>query len=393
MLSCTTAPSAKLSDRALRRVLLTVFGLAILMDLVSLALVVHTNISHPTVPIYDFFIEGAVGGIFITGLTLLLILRRPDHRVTWAFLGTGLAGAIQGVLGSYAVEAIVSAPGQLPYGHIALAGSYIAQTWFVLAFLLIVNLFPTGRTLSGIWRGLPFVLGVDAVLTAFTTLTTDMEIGQGTVPALIDTTLPVIVDVINIAAVTASILGTIAHVIVRYVRSAGIERQQLKWFVFTFTAGVLILITPVTEDDTVGGVLWTIVPIAVLASMALAILRYRLYEIDRIISRTVTYALVVVLLGSMVAAVAALVGSRFQEPLVVAAATLGVAALFNPLRKRVRRTVDRRFNRSLFDAGRVMDDFAKSLRDHVDPDEVVNGWTSVVTHTMQPAIMGVWIRG
>jgi hypothetical protein len=126
--------------------------------------------------------------------------------------------------------------------------------------------------------------------------------------------------------------------------------------------------------------------------MAVAILRYRLYEIDRIISRTVTYALVVGLLVLAVAGVATLVGSRFDDPIVVAATTLAVAAVFNPLRKRVQGLVDRRFNRSLFDSGRVMDDFAASLRERVDQIEVIDGWTGVVSQTMQPSTLGVWIR-
>lgn len=377
----------------LRRRLLVAFGVGLAMDLAALALVVHTLIAHPTVPIYDYFLEGAIGGIALSAITLLLVVKRPDHRVTWALLVTSLFGSMQAILGTYAMEALVSAPGSLPNGEPALAASYVAQLWFVLSFMVMVNLFPTGRTMGGLWRVVPVALITDGMLSGLTTLTSPMELGDGSVPALLDVTVPAVLQILTIATVTIGIAGTIAQVIVRYLRSAGVERHQLKWFMYTFVTGVVVLFAPFTENDTFGAVLWTIVPTAILGSIALAILRYRLYEIDRIISRTVTYGLVVLLLGAAVAAIATLAGSRFQEPVVVAAVTLGVAAVFNPLRRRVQAVVDRRFNRSLFDAGRVMDDFAASLRDRVNPDEAVGGWTDVVSETMQPATLGVWIRG
>lgn len=125
-------------------------------------------------------------------------------------------------------------------------------------------------------------------------------------------------------------------------------------------------------------------------------MRYRLYDIDRIISRTLSYALVVGLLGLIFAAGVVLAPSAvpgFEDSaLVVAASTLVVAALFNPLRLRIQESVDLRFNRSRFDAERVMDGFVSSLRDQVDPDSVLGGWVDVVSETMQPAEVSVWVR-
>jgi hypothetical protein len=137
--------------------------------------------------------------------------------------------------------------------------------------------------------------------------------------------------------------------------------------------------------------------IAVLAlplAIGFAVLRYRLYEIDRIISRTVAYTIVIVLL--VVAYMAALSALTWllptESPLAVAASTLAAAALFNPLRVRVQAWVDRRFNRSRYDAERVMTGFAETLRDEVDLDSVVEGWVTVVSRTMQPATVDVWVR-
>ena len=133
---------------------------------------------------------------------------------------------------------------------------------------------------------------------------------------------------------------------------------------------------------------------AIPISIGVAVVRYRLYEIDRLVSRTVSYAIVIALLAAVFAGLVTLVGSFLDtaSDLAVAASTLAVAALFNPLRRRVQRGVDHRFNRSRYDSERVMSGFTSSLRDEVDPDEVLGGWLSVVINTMQPASVGAWVR-
>jgi hypothetical protein len=195
------------------------------------------------------------------------------------------------------------------------------------------------------------------------------------------------------------ILGSLVSLAMRYRVSRGGERQQIKWFLLACAAFgltfVSLLITEalgMSEPPSWLDVAMLLTVAAVPVSATVAILRYRLYDIDRIISRTVTYALVVGLLVAVVALVAAMVGTRFEEPLVVAATTLGVAAVFNPLRRRVQSVVDRRFNRSRYDAERVMSEFAGALRDRVDHDGVVGGWVGVVSQTMQPSGVGVWVR-
>jgi hypothetical protein len=131
------------------------------------------------------------------------------------------------------------------------------------------------------------------------------------------------------------------------------------------------------------------------AAIAVAITRHGLYEIDRIVSRTLSYTLVVGFLAmvffGVVTALTALLPA--ESDLAVAGSTLAVAALFNPVRRRVQAWVDRRFNRSRFEAERVMEEFAGNLRDQVDPDEVVHGWVGVVSETMQPTTVAVWVKG
>lgn len=202
------------------------------------------------------------------------------------------------------------------------------------------------------------------------------------------------VEAWDLTFIALALLGllSIGSAVLRFIRATGEERQQLKWFalalfVFALTLGTALLIgVPI---DLVSWAAALLIP----ASIALAVLRYRLYEIDRIVSRTVTYALIVVLFAGGYLVTTALVGSQFSEdPLFVAAATLGVAAAFNPLRKRVQASMDRRFNRSRYDLEHVIDEFGGTLRDQTDADEVVSGWVEVVSETMQPSAVGVWVR-
>jgi hypothetical protein len=150
----------------------------------------------------------------------------------------------------------------------------------------------------------------------------------------------------------------------------------------------------VVPEDTPYDMLWFLGVGAIPISIGVAVVRYRLYEIDRLISRTVSYVVVVGVLAAVFAGIVTLASSLLQtdSDLAIAASTLAVAALFNPLRRRVQAVVDRRFNRSRYDAERVMDGFSGSLRDEVDPDRVLHGWVSVVNETMNPAGSAVWVR-
>jgi hypothetical protein len=187
----------------------------------------------------------------------------------------------------------------------------------------------------------------------------------------------------------------------RYRRAETIERLQLKWFLLACLSFVLALSTElilgsfgVAEPPLMVEIWIEASILAIPIAATLSILRYRLYDIDRIISRTVSYAIVIAVLGAVYAlgltGLTSLLDS--DSPLAVAAATLAAAALFNPVRRRVQAWVDRRFNRSRYDHQRVMNRFAGSLRDRVDSEEVVDGWVGVVAETMQPSSVAVWMR-
>jgi hypothetical protein len=199
-----------------------------------------------------------------------------------------------------------------------------------------------------------------------------------------------------LAAMVMAVPAIVA-LFVRLRRSTGVERQQLKWFLFAATSLALGLISsfdnfnlPQSLNDAISAVTLS----ALWVAIGVAIVRYRLFEIDRIVSRTVSYAVVAGLLALVFFGVVTVLTTFLptESDLAIAGSTLAVAAAFNPLRRRVQGQVDRRFNRARYDTERVMDQFAGELRDEVDSGEIIDGWLNAVVDTMQPAAVGVWVR-
>jgi hypothetical protein len=204
---------------------------------------------------------------------------------------------------------------------------------------------------------------------------------------------------IGLVGLLVGAVAAIVSFVVRWHRSTGVERLQLRWLVPAFLVFVVGTLAEFGggQDSLFADVVFPLGLVLVPFAIAVAILRYRLYEIDRIISRTVGYVLVVGVLGAVL-----VLGTVWLPSLVlagdevpswfVAGSTLAVAALFNPVRRRVLSWVDRRFYRSRYDAERVAEGFAARLRDEVDVHRLTNDWASVVTETMQPASVSVWVR-
>jgi hypothetical protein len=195
----------------------------------------------------------------------------------------------------------------------------------------------------------------------------------------------------------AAVAGA-ASLIVRFRRARGVERQQLKWLAY---AGGVLMIAPVIPDSWLGG--WAsaavnVAQLAIPAAIGVAILRYRLYDIDRLINRTLVYGLLTAMLAAVYAAVVLALGQLFggigSKPpsWAVAGATLAVAALFHPARRRIQQAVDRRFNRRKYDAAQTVEAFAARLRDEVDLDALAVELLAVVDQTVQPAKASLWLR-
>jgi hypothetical protein len=218
-------------------------------------------------------------------------------------------------------------------------------------------------------------------------------------PALVDAELAGAVGTAWLVAFAAGLLAfvpSMAALVLRFRRATGVQRQQMKWFTyavvvtfpFTFTGNLAGLFGPVSE----------LVQYACLvAGIAVGVFRYRLYDIDRIINRTIVYGLLTALLAGAYAVgvlvIGHAVGTSGETPgLVVAATTLAVAAVFQPLRRAIQRTVDRRFNRRHYDAARTVDAFAGRLRQQVDLDALGTELLGVVDTTMEPASASLWLR-
>jgi hypothetical protein len=267
--------------------------------------------------------------------------------------------------------------------------------------LFLPLLFPTGHPPSPRWRPLAWAAGLAVAAVCVAAGASQGPLGDG----LADNPFPLraawadtLVDAVGLPVLGGFVLAAAASLVVRFRRSAGVERQQLKWF--TYVAAVNAVLTAASAlspglDDRVPDLVDNLPYAAVPLAIGVAILRYRLYDIDRIINRTVVYGLVTVILalgyGLGVLVLGQLLG-RDRPSLAVAGATLGVAALFQPARRRVQVAVDRRFNRRRYDAARTIAAFSARLRDEVDLDTLAGELHTVVDQTMEPTTTSLWLR-
>ena len=345
---------------------------------------------------------------------LVIASRRPSNSVGWLFLVVGLVMTLDIFGGAY-TGLIVFAGVRLPGGALV---AWLKDSFWLLgpavALPLAIALFPDGRLPSSRWSPALIVAVVLSVMvTALGALAPGDLLGydgQFVNPFGIP-------GEIGRLALWASRSGgilqllpafiAIAAIVVRLRRARGAERQQLKWllfplavFVLTISTGfaVVLSVPPASADDfrwifTVALVALGVVPI----SAGIAILRYRLYDIDVVIRRTVIYAVVVAVLGAVYVALVLALGSLLQQvagtdTLAVAGSTVVIAALFGPVRARVRALVDRRFYRARYDAQQTVESFAGLLRDEVEIEAVGNALALTAARAVRPASVGIWLR-
>jgi MFS family permease len=325
--------------------------------------------------------------------------RRPANPVGWLLLGWGMVMAFGCFTGAYVDRGLVRDPGSLPGpSWVGWAEGVVWHPAFaLLAFLLL--LFPHGRLPSRRWR--PFAWFTVAV---YLTLSLAAAFAPGAVELYYpEATPPVRLPISGLADVVFGwllvgqllVLATaLVSLVLRLRRASGEERQQVKWFVYTVATVVLVFVT--TTLILGAGYLFPIFGL-IPVSVAVAVVKYRLYDIDRLINRTLVYGLLTALLVGVYAGLVFLFGVVLDpvirgSSLAVAAATLAVAALFQPARRRVQGLVDRRFNRRRYDATRTVAAFSGRLRDQVDLDTLSAELLAVVDHTVQPATSSLWLR-
>jgi hypothetical protein len=349
---------------------------------------------------------GFMGAPILGGL---VASRRPENLYGWLWLGLGLSGALLQLAGSYSAYALVAEPDSLPaprtVGHVLGVGWGMA--FIVLPYLLL--LFPTGRLPSRRWRPVAWTALVAGAVLLVIGLFTPGKSGIGPfenplgVGGIVGGVLIVISAAVVFVLFVTIILSALSLVF-RYRRAGGIERQQIKWFAYAAVLfGGSLVFSGFLGEDLPG--VWdalfetvTFVPLYV--AVGVAILRYRLYEIDTLINRTLVYGslsalLALVYFGGVATTQAifrALTGQEQQPQLAIVVSTLVIAALFNPLRRRIQAFIDRRFYRRKYDAAKALAAFSARLRDETDLEQLTDELLAVLRDTIQPAHASVWLR-
>jgi hypothetical protein len=340
-----------------------------------------------------------------------VIAARRRNPIGWLFLGFGLVAALMTFGSTYLIRGLIVAPGSLPAAWVWVWSGRVLWPSGYLFLSLVLLLFPDGRLPSPRWRPVAVVLAVSwsvVILdTAFAPVTTTVQ----------DVTLtnPVAVQALTHSGWRAVAQGTLAVAfvtlgaaalapLVRFRRADPVQRQQLKWFVFVIGVCVVSVLVAIAVQGfllVVATVFWSVALAGVVAGLpvavGVAILRYRLYDIDRVINRTLVYGLLTVLLGAVYTAGVFGLGRLLnpvtgESALAVAASTLAVAALFQPARRRIQAVVDRRFNRRRYDAAKTIQAFSARLRDEVDLDTLATELLAIVDQTTEPTRVSLWLR-
>jgi hypothetical protein len=409
------------SDRSLRRLAATLwwFLAATIGAAVPLALAQDPTGTWGASGLTGEFLYAVVVVSF--PLVGLLILRRqPRNTIGWVLMTIGAVSALSALADNYATYGLLVEPGSVPSPDVAAAlneGTW--APWIGLMGTFLVLLYPDGHLPSPRWRPVAWLSGVTIVVVTIAITFLPGTLEEGPQPDMANPlgfqpTEPIFTVLLTIflPLLPLCIVASAAALILRFRRSQGTERLQLKWLA---TAGavvaVLYLLTMVSVGlaeltsliDERAGWLTALQSASILtflllpAAIGVAILRHRLYDIDLVINRalvygTLTATLASTYLGSVLLLQLLLDPLTSQSDLAVAGSTLAVAALFRPARARIQGSVDRRFYRSRYDAARTLDAFAASLRHQLDLDAVGTDLRTAVTDTVQPAHVSLWLR-
>jgi hypothetical protein len=338
---------------------------------------------------------GIVTAIGMAALGALIADRKPRNPIGWLM---SLSGLLLGVFSFNQQYAPLAVAESLPLVWLS---SWLA-TWTALPGIAIaitssLQLFPDGRLPSPRWRPVAWVSAAATVVPAMVIAVRAWPV-RGPELAALSFDHPAVTAVFGVGFPVILVLSVVsmAALVVRFRRSAGVERQQIKWFAYGAMIGIPLGLP--AEVPFWGPILELVQPPLMFAGLGIGIFRYQLFDVDRIINRTVVYGLVTAVLGA-VYAVVVLVAGQLSGTVggdlpswAVAGATLAVAALFQPVRRRIQAVVDRRFNRRRYDAARTVEAFSAHLRDQVDLATLSAELVAVVDQTMQPTRTWLWLR-
>ena len=380
--------------------------LALVVVDVPLARLAHQslNASGGSSPVWYSAALGVVGFVVAS--------RKPGNPLGWIMLAAAAVSSLSQDASFYMVADYRLRHGGLPLGWVAVLAQPGWAVSIVLSGLLVL-LFPDGRPPSPRWRWVLWLylaaatLYLVGVLIASVGAIAGHDIRVDASGNLLVLSHPTgssmwwgVVEGVFLPVVAVCWLGSVVAQVASYRRSSGIRRQQLKWLLAgSATALICVPLTIYLSGmrglpGLAGGITGAVALLAIPVCMGVAILRYRLFDIDRIISRTLAYAIVTGLLVGVYAGIVLLATREvsINEPVAVAGSTLAVAALFNPLRRRVQRAVDRRFNRARYDADRIVAAFAARLQDAAGLDSVQDELASTVQNALEPTYLSVWLR-
>ena len=343
--------------------------------------------------------------ITFAGVGTLIASRHPDNAIGWIFLWAAVTAGIAALAGAYANHWVDSRDGPALLGKTAaLYGDLSWIPWILVPSTFLLLLFPDGRLLSRRWRPVAWcaAAAIGGLFVAGVLHAGHMEDRpQLTNPYGVESPLIDALQGLSFFLMAVGIVGSVASLILRFRRARGEQRQQIKWLAFAGAlAGTCVIVFTALYEVVGEGVANVAIMLGVLGlplAAGIAILRYRLYDIDVVINRTLVYGvltatLAAAYLGCVLLLQLLLNGITGDSGIAVAGSTLAVAAMFRPARARIQEVVDRRFYRRKYDAARTLDRFGAQLRDEVDLGALRAELRSVVVDTMQPAHVSVWLR-
>ena len=371
-------------------------------------LLLYLNYSHPGIPIWEFWAPNTLITVGLSTVGAVIAPRLPPNNpIGWMFCAIGLLIGVTHFSGEYAIYTLLAAPGSLPGGEAA--AWIVSWVWIpgvglsTFQFLL----FPDGRLPSRRWRWL-FWLNLLLIIVG----TISQAFAAGVVQDIGDIYNPLGVEGLpNYGEPLQTLLFTLmlisaASLLMRLRRAVGVERQQIKWFAYVAAVAGSGPILSYTISEVTGSV-WlrwageAIMIVSLLGipiAMGIAILRYRLYEIDLIINRTLVYGSLTVMLALLYFGSVTALQYLFSlltgqgNTLAIVVSTLAIAALFNPLRRRIQGVIDRRFYRRKYDARTTLEAFGIKLRDQTDLEKLSEDLLEVVDETMQPSHISLWLK-
>jgi hypothetical protein len=396
-----------MSRRAASWLAWSLWTISVALTALSLVLLALSR-SNPDAPVFDWWLGNALVVIDAT-VGAIVASRRPENAVGWLLCLSGVAVSMSSFTSQYAIHALLAQPGSLPAGEaLAWIAAWLLPIMIGLQVFYLL-LFPTGRLPGRRWRWLAWMTVAFVVVGV---LTSAFSVGAH-LGSLGPIRNPLGVEGFTI--VWETVLYTVSPLLfaaaalslfMRLRRAVGVERQQLKWFAYAaagFAISIVFISITIAIDtprwfEWAAQAIFIAVSPAVAISIGIAILRYRLYDIDVIINRTLVYGTLTATLAAIYFSSVVLLQTAFRaltgegSQLIVVASTLAIATLFNPLRHRIQDGIDRRFYRSKYDAAKTLETFSARLRDETDLDTLNDDLIYVIRETMQPEHVSLWLR-